>query len=101
MNSEQVMEKLKHLKFTQFQINVLMAVYLIPKGETKTYSQIALEVGHPKACRAVGTVLRNNPLAPIIPCHRVIKKDGSLGNYSGKGGVKTKETMLRSEGAID
>jgi len=61
----------------------------IPKGKIRTYGWIALKIGQPGASRAVGTALAKNPFAPNIPCHRVIRKDGSWGGYSGPGGIKT------------
>lgn len=66
---------------TVFQERVLRACAQIPYGETRTYSQIAAEIGAPLAVRAVGTALKNNPYPIIIPCHRVIKKSGGVGEY--------------------
>ena len=63
-----------------------------------TYSDVAKAVGKPKAIRAVANAIGKNPLAPQIPCHRVIRSDGSLGGYSGKGGIKTKRLLLKKEG---
>ncbi len=83
---------------TKFEQSVLMECCKIPKGKTSTYSKIAAAIGKPKSARAVGNVLAKNPLAPIIPCHRVIRSDGKIGNYSGKGGAKTKRLLLRKEG---
>ena len=70
----------------------------IPRGRVKTYSQVAKAIGKPPAVRAVANAIGKNPYAPKIPCHRVIRSDGSLGGYSGKGGVKTKRLLLRKEG---
>jgi O-6-methylguanine DNA methyltransferase len=56
--------------------------------------------GYPGAARAVGSVMKINPLAPMIPCHRVVRSDGSIGNYSAKGGAKKKLELLRKEHAI-
>ena len=92
--------KLRDSKLTKFQIQVLLAVSKIPKGQTRTYKQIAIAAGRANAYRAVGTALRKNPLAPMIPCHRVIKSDGSLGNYGGAGGIRSKRRMLLAEGAL-
>ncbi|VVB56483.1 Methylated-DNA--protein-cysteine methyltransferase [uncultured archaeon] len=86
---------------TPFQQAVLAAVYSIPKGEVRTYQQVARIIGRPKAVRAVGTALSKNPYAPLVPCHRVVKSDGTLGNYSGKGGKAGKKKMLQKEGAIE
>ncbi len=87
------------LGMTSFQKAVLLEVRRIPKGNTATYKQIAERIGHPKAYRAVGTALRKNPFAPFVPCHRVIRGDGSIGNYSARGGNKAKLKLLKSEGA--
>ena len=57
-------------------------------------------IGKPLAVRAVANAIGKNPLAPQIPCHRVIRSDGSLGGYSGKGGIKTKRLLLKKEGVI-
>ena len=86
-----------NLKGTKFQIKVWNYLKKIPKGETRTYSQVAKAIGKPKAHRAVANAVGKNPYPPKIPCHRVIRSDGSLGGYSGKGGIKTKLKLLRSE----
>jgi len=88
------------LKGTPFQKKVWQALCEIPKGETITYKELAKNIGKPKAVRAVANAVGANPLAPLVPCHRVIRSDGELGGYSGKGGVKTKFTLLKKEGAI-
>ena len=67
----------------------------IPKGELRTYSQVAIAIKKPKAIRAVANAIGKNPYAPKIPCHRVIRSDGSLGGYSGKGGINTKKKLLK------
>jgi O-6-methylguanine DNA methyltransferase len=100
MDSNKVLEKLDSYGLTHFQKRVLIATFSIPKGETRTYKEIASMVGRPNAYRAVGTVLKNNPMAPIIPCHRVIRSDGSIGNYSGAGGRSRKRMFLKAEGAL-
>ena len=87
-------------RLTEFQKNVLIATMKIPKGSVKTYKQIAKEVGNEKACRAVGTALSKNPFAPYVPCHRVVRGNGDLGNYSGRGGRAEKRRMLFLEGAV-
>ncbi len=71
----------------------------IPKGKSMTYKQVATKAGNPKAARAVGAVMRSN-LNRDIPCHRVIRSDGSLGNYN-RGGTERKREILRSEGAVE
>jgi len=64
---------------TEFEKDVYLATYRIPKGKVSTYGRIAKEIGRPNAYRAVGNTLHNNPLHPIVPCHRVVKEDGSFG----------------------
>ena len=86
-----------NLKGTKFQIKVWNYLKKIPKGETRTYLQVAKAIGKPKAHRAVANAVGKNPYPPKIPCHRVIRSDGSLGGYSGKGGIKIKLKLLRSE----
>ena len=83
---------------TKFQLKVWTYVGKIPRGSVKTYSQVAKAIGKPLATRAVANAIGKNPYAPKIPCHRVIRSDGSLGGYSGKGGVKTKKLLLKKEG---
>ena len=78
-----------------FDLKVWEAVQRIPLGETRSYQELAQEVGNPKGCRAVGGANRRNPIALLIPCHRVIRKDGGLGGYSS--GVEIKEWLLRFE----
>lgn len=80
---------------TEFQKKVWQALLDIPYGETRSYSQIALAVGNPKAGRAVGMANNRNPISIIIPCHRVIGKDGSLVGYGG--GLNRKESLLLLE----
>jgi len=80
---------------TPFQEKVYKAVLKIPYGETRSYKWVAKEIGRPAAARAVGQALKKNPFIGIIPCHRVISSDGSLGGFSG--GVKAKKQMLRKE----
>ena len=83
---------------TEFQLKVWTYLRKIPRGSVKTYSQVAKDIGKPLAIRAVANAIGKNPYAPKIPCHRVIRSDGSLGGYSGKGGVKTKRFLLKKEG---
>ena len=85
---------------TKFQKKVWNYLKTIRKGTTKTYKQIAIAINMPKSARAVANAVGKNPFAPKIPCHRVIRSDGSLGGYSGKGGVKTKKLLLKREGII-
>ena len=86
------------LKGSEFQLKVWTYLRKIPRGSVKTYSQVAKDIGKPLAVRAVANAIGKNPYAPKIPCHRVIRSDGSLGGYSGKGGVKTKRFLLKKEG---
>ena len=83
---------------TEFQLKVWDYLRKIPRGSVKTYSQVAKDIGKPLAIRAVANAIGKNPYAPKIPCHRVIRSDGSMGGYSGKGGVKTKRFLLKKEG---
>ena len=86
------------LNGTKFQIRVRSYLKKIPYGTVKTYSQVAKSIGKPLAVRAVANAIGKNPYSPQIPCHRVIRSDGSLGGYSGKGGKKTKKLLLKREG---
>ena len=86
------------LKGTKFQIKVWRYLKKIPKGQVRTYLEVAKAINKPKAFRAVANAVGKNPYAPKIPCHRVIRSDGSLGGYSGPGGIKTKKKLLKSEG---
>jgi len=79
---------------------VLQACRMIAFGQTKTYSDLARQVGSPNAARAVGGVMAGNPVPLIIPCHRVLRRDGGLGGFSAPGGTATKQKMLRHEQAV-
>ncbi|MCL2438151.1 MAG: methylated-DNA--[protein]-cysteine S-methyltransferase [Coriobacteriia bacterium] len=83
---------------TDFQVAVWDALYAIPWGETRNYGQIAAQVGKPKAARAVGGANNRNPIAIVIPCHRVIGANGAMVGY--RGGVDIKEHLLKLEGII-
>ena len=85
---------------TKFQKKIWNYLKTIRKGTVKTYKQVAIAINGPKSARAVANAVGKNPFAPKIPCHRVIRSDGSLGGYSGKGGVKTKKLLLKKEGVI-
>ena len=95
-----IMQKinLEKLKGTPFQKKVWKAILQIPRGKTITYKELAKRIGKPRAIRAVANAVGANPLLVIIPCHRVVRSDGSLGGYSGKGGMKTKLALLKKEG---
>ena len=86
------------LKGTPFQKKVWAGLLTIPKGKTITYTELARKIGKPKAIRAVANAVGANPCAPIVPCHRVVRADGTLGGYSGVGGIKTKQALLKKEG---
>ena len=83
---------------TEFEQAVLRKTLEIPRGEVRTYSWVAREIGRPLAVRAVGTALANNPIPILIPCHRVVRSDGVIGNY-GAGGPEAKFKILDHEGA--
>ena len=83
---------------TEFQLKVWSYLKKIPKGKTKSYLEVAKAIGKPSAFRAVANAVGKNPFPPKIPCHRVIRSDGSMGGYSGKGGIKKKKILLQSEG---
>ena len=82
---------------TEFERAVLLKAREIPRGEVRTYGWIAAQIGHPRAVRAVGTALRKNPVPVLIPCHRVVRSDGHIGEYA-LGGSANKLAILTSEG---
>ncbi len=86
------------LKGTEFQKKVWNALLEIPYGETMSYKKIAEKIGNPKACRAVGMANHNNPIAIIVPCHRVIGSNRKLVGYAG--GLDIKQKLLEIEGEI-
>ena len=88
-----------NLKGTKFQLKVWNYLRKIPKGKVKTYLEVAKAIGKPRAFRAAANAVGKNPYPPLIPCHRVIRSDGSLGGYSGKGGIKEKRRLLFLEKA--
>ena len=85
------------LKGTKFQIKVWKYLINIPKGSVKTYKQVARGINRPNSARAVANACGKNPYSPKVPCHRVIRSDGGLGGYSGRGGAAQKLKLLRSE----
>ena len=85
-------------KETTFIAHVRDAVRTIPKGETRSYGEVAKAIGYPGAARAVGTVMKNN-YDPTVPCHRVIRSDGKIGEYN-RGGPAKKHALLRAEGVL-
>jgi len=84
-------------RLTEFEREVLEAARGIGYGEVRSYSWLARKVGRPKAARAVGRALAKNPLALVIPCHRVVRSDGSIGGFSMAGGVEAKRRLLDLE----
>jgi O-6-methylguanine DNA methyltransferase len=86
------------LRGTEFQISCWRALLAIPYGETRSYADIARAVGKPNAFRAVGMANNRNPIAIVVPCHRVIASDGTLCGYGG--GLDVKRKLLELEGAL-
>lgn len=86
-----------HLKGTPFQIKVWEALLTIPAGQLSTYGKIAQQINNPKACRAVGSAIGDNPISYLIPCHRVIQSTGTFGNYHW--GPERKTAMIGWEAA--
>ena len=86
------------LRGTEFQLACWRALLAIPYGETRTYADIARAIGRPKGFRAVGMANNRNPIAIVVPCHRVIASDGSLCGYGG--GLDIKRNLLELEGAL-
>ena len=85
---------------TDFQILVWKEIKKIPKGEVRTYKELAILISRPRSARAVANACGKNPLPLKIPCHRVIGSNGYIGGYSGKGGVKKKIELLKLEKAL-
>ena len=86
------------LKGTKFEVKVWKYLIKIPRGRVKTYKQVAIGINMPNSARAVANACGKNPYSPKVPCHRVIKSDGTIGGYSGNGGIKTKKKLLKKEG---
>jgi len=82
-----------------FHARVYVAARAIPSGQTKTYGELANELGSPGAARAVGAALGKNPFAPIVPCHRILAAGSKMGGFSAPGGLVTKRRLLEIEGA--
>ena len=80
---------------TAFQRRVWLAMRTIPYGEVRTYAELAAHIGHPRAVRAVGNAAAANPIVIVIPCHRVVRSDGTIGNYGG--GQVRKQQLLALE----
>ena len=86
------------MKVSKFSARVYELVSQVPRGKVTTYGEVAAQMGSPKASRAVGAALRANPTPIVVPCHRVVKQDGTLGGYGGAKGVGRKAELLRKEG---
>lgn len=84
----------------EFQQKALKITAAIPYGRTRTYKEIAVELGNPRAARAVGRAEATNPMPIVLPCHRVVGSDGKLHGYGGGEGIPTKEQLLRMEKAL-
>ena len=82
----------------QFDLKVYEALKIIPRGKVVTYADIARYLKNPHAARAVGNALNKNPNAPMVPCHRVVRSDGSIGGYAF--GPKKKSAILKKEGVV-
>jgi methylated-DNA-[protein]-cysteine S-methyltransferase len=93
-----IAKRIDALEATPLQRKVWHALCTIPRGTVITYAALAKKVGKPCAVRAVASAVGKNPFAPMVPCHRVVRSDGTLGGYSAKGGVKTKRALLKKEG---
>ena len=85
-------------KYSSFELKVWNYLKKIPRGSVKSYKQVAIAIKKPNSARAVANACGKNPFAPKVPCHRVIKSDGTLGGYSGPGGKRTKIKLLKKEG---
>jgi methylated-DNA-[protein]-cysteine S-methyltransferase len=83
---------------TEFQQSIWLALLSVPFGETSTYGDLAARAGNPKAARAVGGAVGHNPVAIIVPCHRILAGNGKLTGYSNGNGVETKKQLLDLEG---
>ncbi len=86
------------IKGTKFQVKVWRYIYKIPKGKVKTYKQVAIAINMPKSARAVANACGKNPYYPKVPCHRVIRSDGTVGGFSSPGGINAKKKLLKKEG---
>ncbi len=85
---------------TEFQTQILSMIRKIPFGKTTTYGEIAADIDNPNAARAIGQVLKRNPIPIFIPCHRIINADGTIGGYGGVMGSERKIALLKHEGII-
>jgi methylated-DNA-[protein]-cysteine S-methyltransferase len=81
---------------TEFEKEVLVATFKIPRGKVSTYKRIAAKIGKPHACRAVANALHKNPLHPIVPCHRVVRSDGGFGGEKSR--AESRRKLVEKEG---
>lgn len=95
-NEEDVLNFLNNK--TEFERAVLVATFRIPKGKISTYKKIAQKIGRPRAYRAVGNTLHKNPIAPTVPCHRVVRSDGGFGGD--EEGAESRRNLLEKEGIL-
>jgi methylated-DNA-[protein]-cysteine S-methyltransferase len=96
MNPKNIISEIKNDKrLSRFERSVYLAILHIPKGQTRSYKWVAERINSPNSARAVGNALNKNPYAPLVPCHRVIKSDGSWGGYAK--GPAEKMRMLKRE----
>lgn len=95
MTRKELLKKIKN--YPEFYRAVWLACLKIKAGETRSYKWLARRIGRPRAARAVALALKRNPFAPLVPCHRVIRSDGTAGGYSGPGGAAAKKRLLRAE----
>jgi methylated-DNA-[protein]-cysteine S-methyltransferase len=86
--------------FTPFEVDVWHACRRIGYGQTRSYKHLAEYMGRPGGARAIGMAMRRNPWPIVVPCHRVVKSDGSLGGFSAPGGVALKQRLLEMEAAL-
>lgn len=99
LNNEALIDKLPlDLRGTTFQLAVWLELLKIPKGETLSYAQLAAKVGKPKAVRAIGSACGANPIPFLVPCHRILRSDGSLGGFAF--GLTMKQQLLERENAL-
>lgn len=98
LNEGEWVSQIEQGKGTVFQKRVWKILLKIPKGKTRSYRWVAQKMGQPEAVRAVANACGKNPYAPFVPCHRVVRSDGSLGGYSG--GLSVKKKLLRREGVF-
>jgi O-6-methylguanine DNA methyltransferase len=94
---EAISERFDLRSVTEFERAVLLKAREIPRGQVRTYGWIAAQIGRPAAVRAVGSALRKNPVPVLIPCHRVVRGDGQVGDYA-LGGSQAKRAILAAEG---